>query len=677
MKNKKSTLIYTVSDFSERAEDCINLLFDNIEKDENIDFCVISNRSNPPGFKYKTITVDTTSNYIGHLKYCAKLPDADRYLYLDSDILFFGSVDSVFSEDFDLSVVVEDFALSGEWFSYHVSNKDQLPSHVFGLNGGTFAFKDKKFLDRVTEKINTHFNPLYSPHVNAMLEQSLFNETVGETYNYDWSLVNDLTSAARLYVPDNCIYDSKVQIYHFCGWTGGMGSKYARMKNFLEKKVWTDRGFIYVGGEGFSFTGESTYNAAYGSGDSFKYKYGVTGTIIFNNETFGDPCPGIPKQAYLSIDCGILKQLAPPPPMSGFEYAGEEGSCYSSQHVYDAAYGFGDNFFYKTNIVGDIVFNNRTFGGDPCYSIRKNGYIFIKSRKHKNDKPIIGEPIIKIKCFGAPFDINFSSCGKIKPVDFSWSDQDQGINVYIDNAIAAGIHHDIKNKDKAFGWICESKMIAPHITEDVSANYKKYKNIYSKIFTYDEELIKLDPEFFEYCFPGSNYPWTPRDEFGIHGKSKLVSFLSSNKNTCAGHSYRLDWANRLNGLVDFYGGVMGSQIIGGSHSYHHNKKTEALKDYMFSIVIENCKIDTYFTEKVTDCFANGTIPVYFGTDNIGSIFDKDGIIVLNDNFDISMLTEELYYSKMKSIRNNLEMVKNMPLADDMLYKKIIEIENKK
>ena len=670
MRDYKRTLVYTVSDFSEKAAECINLLFEGIEKDEFLDFCVISNKPSPEGFKYKTIVVETTSNYIGHLKYYPGLPNADRYLYLDSDILFFGHVDTVFSENFDLSVVVEDFSLNGEWFSYHISNKNKLPYNVFGLNGGTFAFKDRNFLIRMTEKIDAHFDSNYSPHLNAMLEQSLFNEAIGETCNYDWSLVNNLTEIARLHVPDSCIYDSKIQIYHFCGWTGGMSSKYSRMLNFLERKIWTDKGFMHVGVEGFSFTGKSTYNAAYGSGDSFYYKYGITGTIIFNNETFGDPCPGIPKQAYLSVDCGILKQLAPPPPMSGFEYAGEEGSRYSCENLYDAAYGTGDKFFYKTDISGDIVFNNRTFGGDPCYGTRKNGYIFIKNKMGENERFVVPDPVVEIRCFGAPFDINFSSCGKIKLADFSWSNQDQEINIYIDNAIAAGVHHDIKNKDKAFGWICESKMISPHITEDVLVNYKKYKNIYKKIFTYDQELIKLDPDFFEYCFTGSNYPWTPRDEFGIHEKTKLVSFLSSNKNTCAGHSNRLDWANRLNGLVDFYGGVMGSQIIGGSHCYHHNKKTEALKDYMFSIVIENCKMDTYFTEKITDCFANGTIPIYFGTDNIGSVFNPDGIIVLNENFDVSMLTEELYYSKMQAIRDNLEIVKNMPLADEMLYRKI-------
>jgi len=362
-------------------------------------------------------------------------------------------------------------------------------------------------------------------------------------------------------------------------------------------------------------------------------------------------------------------QLVPQDVGDGFIYAGDEDSSYSNERVYDAAYGKGKSFSYKSELRGLIIFNNATFG-DPCPGVQKSGYIKIKNTTGKNDDPVVADPVVEIRCLGAPFDINFSSCGKIKPAGFSWSNQDQEINIYIDNAIAAGVHHDIKNKDKAFGWICESKMISPHITEDVLVNYKKYKNIYKKIFTYDQELIKLDPDFFEYCFTGSNYPWTPRDEFGIHEKTKLVSFLSSNKNTCAGHSHRLDWANRLNGLVDFYGGVMGSQIIGGSHCYHHNKKTEALKDYMFSIVIENCKMDTYFTEKITDCFANGAIPIYFGTDNIGSVFNADGIILLDENFDISMLNEELYYSRIKAVRENLEIVKNMPLADEMLYRKI-------
>ena len=94
---------------------------------------------------------------------------------------------------------------------------------------------------------------------------------------------------------------------------------------------------------------------------------------------------------------------------------------------------------------------------------------------------------------------------------------------------------------------------------------------------------------------------------------------------------------------------------------------------MFSITIENCKYDTYFTEKVTDCFANGTIPIYYGTNKICDYFDKDGIIFLNDKFTPSQLTKELYDSKLEYVQKNLELVKKMRGSDDYLFDKIKEI----
>ena len=39
-------------------------------------------------------------------------------------------------------------------------------------------------------------------------------------------------------------------------------------------------------------------------------------------------------------------------------------------------------------------------------------------------------------------------------------------------------------------------------------------------------------------------------------------------------------------------------------------KIDGLKDYRFSVVIENCKRDYWFTEKLIDCFVTGTIPIY-------------------------------------------------------------------
>lgn len=277
------------------------------------------------------------------------------------------------------------------------------------------------------------------------------------------------------------------------------------------------------------------------------------------------------------------------------------------------------------------------------------------------------EKSLLIQAIGAPFDLNASSCGKRVPKTFSWTSTPQKIKVAIDHALPGELSN--KNKENRFGWTCESRAITGHLFNGLKNNIEAYKESYTNIFTYDEELVNLDPSFFKYCPPGSNTPWTPENDYGIHNKTKLVSFLCSNNSMTEGHRYRLSWAERLKDKVDMYGGACGSRQLGG-HWYHHQPKTEAMNDYMFSIVIENYKMDCYFTEKITDCFANGVIPVYYGSENI-RYFDKNGIIKLTEDFDVSQLTPELYYSKLEFVKNNLEVVKNMPLSDDFLAQEII------
>ena len=85
---------------------------------------------------------------------------------------------------------------------------------------------------------------------------------------------------------------------------------------------------------------------------------------------------------------------------------------------------------------------------------------------------------------------------------------------------------------------------------------------------------------------------------------------------------------------------------------------------MFSIAIENGQYETYFTEKLLDCFATGTIPVYLGAPDIGEYFNKDGIIDLTEEFDVS---DEIYYNKMDAIKDNLERIKKMEILEDFIW----------
>jgi len=284
-----------------------------------------------------------------------------------------------------------------------------------------------------------------------------------------------------------------------------------------------------------------------------------------------------------------------------------------------------------------------------------------------------------LQCLGAPFDpINhYSSNSNRKPKTFNWCTTYTPTRVFLDNTIAQVAYNNIplKEEEIRYGWVCESRSIVPELNASLYTEHKfifetgKFKTI----FTSDKELCKLNPNF-KFCLAGSNLPWTAEANYKLHNKTKLVSMIASAKVITSGHAFRHSLAAKYKDSIDLYGGAFGSKKIGISKDLNaqwHNKD-EALVDYMFSIVTENDKYDTYYTEKITDCFANGVVPVYWGPSDIDNYFNMDGVVVLNDEFDIKMLTPDLYYSKMDAIKDNLNKLYSLEGADDMVYRLIKE-----
>jgi len=241
----------------------------------------------------------------------------------------------------------------------------------------------------------------------------------------------------------------------------------------------------------------------------------------------------------------------------------------------------------------------------------------------------------------------YSVHGKI-PKYIEWVfDGSSDKTFYVDESINKVFDDNTKNKK--YGWIHESKYVVSNIVDDVKENYKKYLEYFEYIFTHNKELLNLD----------SRFKWVPANGFWIkepkiYEKSKIISFISSNKNFTPGHKTRLKWVEMIGNQVDLYGRGF-KEIL---------TKEEGLCDYMFSVVIENGFYKSYFTEKILDCFATGTIPIYMGSPDIKNYFNPDGIIELTEEFDIS---EELYYSKMDQIKENLEKVKKYEILEDFIY----------
>ena len=82
-------------------------------------------------------------------------------------------------------------------------------------------------------------------------------------------------------------------------------------------------------------------------------------------------------------------------------------------------------------------------------------------------------------------------------------------------------------------------------------------------------------------------------------------------------------SNLLN--MDVYGGHGVKEYAGKNYMYPvagFKNKECGIKDYKYSIAIENSSQENYFTEKIIDCLLLWSIPIYWGCPNISSFFPE-------------------------------------------------------
>jgi hypothetical protein len=106
-------------------------------------------------------------------------------------------------------------------------------------------------------------------------------------------------------------------------------------------------------------------------------------------------------------------------------------------------------------------------------------------------------------------------------------------------------------------------------------------------------------------------------------------------------------------------------------------KLKGLKDYMFSVVVENTKKDYYFTEKLIDCFMTGTIPIYWGCPSIGDFFNLKGIIVFDNLLELKdklkLCTESYYLDNMDAVIDNHNRAYKYLITEDYIYENSKEL----
>lgn len=246
---------------------------------------------------------------------------------------------------------------------------------------------------------------------------------------------------------------------------------------------------------------------------------------------------------------------------------------------------------------------------------------------------------------------------KFKPKKVEWVPQQtefDGVTVFTDHYIrreAIELIRSVKSPYKV-AWLIEPEVIHPQPYKEIGYMLDEF----DLILAHHESVLALSDK----CkwVPGCG-TWVDPDRWQLHPKTKKVCIIASSKSSAHGHMLRHEVIRELGDELDVYG-----------RGYNpFPEKEDVLKDYMFSVEIENCSRENYFTEKLHDCLAVGTVPVYFGPKKgLVTHYDMDGIIPFNDVEDLEDILEELspelYQSKIKSINKNLQSAKKFAIMDD-------------
>lgn len=245
--------------------------------------------------------------------------------------------------------------------------------------------------------------------------------------------------------------------------------------------------------------------------------------------------------------------------------------------------------------------------------------------------------------------------------------QFDGVTIFTDEWINNPIVNEVQSRYKV-GWLHEPYCLHPLTYETAYINAHKF----DFILTYDKSFIEDNPAKFRFApYAGT---WINQRDWGIKPKTKLCSMLIGSKMSTEGHIIRHSIADMIesNGFefVDFYG------VRGESVGYGENTKYRVLSNYCFSIVTETCREDNLFTEWLLDCFALGTIPIFWGAPNIHKYFEIDGILQF-DTIDrlekiLRRINDIWYTGTLLPAYRNLRHLKWYAVTEDWIYENVLK-----
>jgi alpha(1,3/1,4) fucosyltransferase len=196
---------------------------------------------------------------------------------------------------------------------------------------------------------------------------------------------------------------------------------------------------------------------------------------------------------------------------------------------------------------------------------------------------------------------------------------------------------------------------------------EKVQSCFSRIYTFRDDLVD-GKTYFKFYYPVRRPMLTKLPTF--HEKKFCTMIVGATCDKSQSHANEL-YSERIKAIrffeseaeesFEFYGRNWDPTAY-PSYRGPIDDKLSANKNYKYTICYENCRdLPGYITEKIFDCFAAGSIPVYWGASNIEEYIprtcyiDRRDFETLDELYvHLKALTEEEYEAKLTAIRTYLE-----------------------
>jgi hypothetical protein len=199
-----------------------------------------------------------------------------------------------------------------------------------------------------------------------------------------------------------------------------------------------------------------------------------------------------------------------------------------------------------------------------------------------------------------------------------------------------------KDRTKTFGFILEPEW---------SSNWQRDLYKYCKfVFAQNKNMFPEADNIIEYPSIMLTQSTDSFIYYNTHSfpKTKRMSIISSNYSHNFNYTKRYELFTSLLKTdleIDFFGRDW--KLSDPRYKGSPYNKSDAIKNYKYSIAIENSNYKNYLTEKFFDLVVCNTVPIYYGCINADEIYPSESFIKINFDCPIEQTVEQI-----KNIYNN-------------------------